>query len=127
MTKLFYDEDEINDETKKILIMYYRENINEFKKYINKYIKILEHKYKCRFEVDYGKLFCKTVFIIQQYEEEEIRVMVLICLKNNGVLKFDEQKINIIENKIYTIKQYEKYAFNIIPKNALLYIIIRSH
>ena len=127
MTKMFYDEDEITDETKNQLIMYYKENANEFRKYINKYIKILEKKYKCRFEVDYGKLFCKTVFIIQQYDEEELRIMVLICLKNNGVLQFDEQKINIIENKIYTIKQYEKYAFNIIPKNTLLYIIIKSH
>ena len=127
MTKMFYDEDEITDETKNQLIMYYKENANEFRKYINKYIKILEKKYKCRFEVDYGKLFCKTVFIIQQYDEEELRIMVLICLKNNGVLQIDEQKINIIENKIYTIKQYEKYAFNIIPKNTLLYIIIKSH
>ena len=124
---MFYDEDEITNETKDKLVMYYCENINEFNKYINKYIKILEKKYKCRFEVDYGKLFYKTVFIIQQYDEEEFRIMVLICLKNNGVLKFDEQKINIIENKIYTIKQYEKYAFNIIPKNTLLYIIIKSH
>lgn len=124
---MFYDEDEITDETKNQLIMYYKENANEFRKYINKYIKILEKKYKCRFEVDYGKLFCKTVFIIQQYDEEELRIMVLICLKNNGVLQIDEQKINIIENKIYTIKQYEKYAFNIIPKNTLLYIIIKSH
>ena len=127
MTKYNYNEDEITDETKNQLILYYNENIYEFNKYIQKYVKILEKKYKCRFEVDYGKLYCKTVFIIQQYDEEEFRIMVFICLKNNGVLKFDEQKINIIENKIYTIKQYEKYVFKIIPKNTLLYIIIRSH
>ena len=36
MTKMFYDEDEITDETKNQLIMYYKENANEFRKYINK-------------------------------------------------------------------------------------------
>ena len=38
MTKMFYDEDEITDETKDKLVMYYHENINEFNKYINKYM-----------------------------------------------------------------------------------------